>query len=586
MRIATRLRLVSGATLAAFLLILPLVAGSLLSFRRAKTQFLLANELRVNFLERNSSRDQYFLHREEPSRRSWFLHMEEGEWILAKAGPQFREEGDARKIEEMRVILGENASIFRRIVSNTGALQLAGANRELLEELDKRLYSQMLLKSATFNGLATNLEASARDRVEAAYRRLAVAIGLFAAGLALVTSVVATQLARLIRRRLEPLHAGVRQVADGDLDFRFGGGPGDEFGELAGSIDAMTDKLQASTRGLERETARRVKAVAARESEARFRAWFDLPLIGICITSPEKGWLEVNDHLCDMLGYQRTELTNRSWADLTHPEDLAADQERFGQVMRGELEGYALEKRFLKRDGGILEAELAVRCVRKPEGGVDYFVALILDITERRQAEAQRQALSDQLQQAQKMESLGSLAGGVAHDMNNVLAAILGLATAHLEVQPPDSPAHQAFDTITKAAVRGRELVKSLLAFARRSLAEDAELDLNAVIMDNVRILERTTLAKVRLELALAPALSPMRGDSGALAHAFMNLCVNAVDAMPEGGTLVLRTRNAGDGWIEAQVEDSGCGMAPEVLEKALDPFFTTKGVGKGTGLG
>ncbi|WP_306600084.1 PAS domain S-box protein [Geothrix sp. 21YS21S-2] len=586
MRIASRLRLISAATLAALLLMVPVVAGSLLAFRRAKSEYLLANAVKVNFLERNSARDQYFLHREERAKRQWFLHLDEGDALLLKAGALFREEGDAGTIEELRLLLKENASIFQRIVANTGALQRAGGNREILEELDKRLYSQMLLKAATYNGLAANLERGTGARVEEAYRRLAIIIGLFASTLAVVTSLAATHLARLIRRRLEPLHAGVRRVADGDLDFRFGAGPMDEFGELAGSIDAMTDKLQASTRELERETARRIKAVAAREGEARFRAWFDLPLIGICITSPEKGWLEVNDHLCDMLGYGREELKGRSWADLTHPGDLAADQVRFEQVMRGELEGYALEKRFLKKDGGILEAELAVRCVRTPGGGVDYFVALILDITERRQAEAQRQVLSAQLQQTQKMESLGSLAGGVAHDMNNVLGAILGLATAHLEVQPPESPAHQAFDTITRAAVRGRELVKSLLAFARRSLAEDTELDVNAVLMDNVRILERTTLSRVQLELALAPALRPMRGDPGALAHAFMNLCVNAVDAMPQGGTLALRTRNVGDAWIEVQVEDTGAGMAPEVLEKALDPFFTTKGVGKGTGLG
>jgi PAS domain S-box-containing protein len=211
---------------------------------------------------------------------------------------------------------------------------------------------------------------------------------------------------------------------------------------------------------------------------------------------------------------------------------------------------------------------------------------VVTDVTERKSAEEERRHLQAQLHHAQKMESLGSLAGGVAHDMNNVLGAILGLASAHIEAQPPASPAHQAFDTISKAAIRGGKLVKSLLSFARQGPAEERELDLNAILQEEVSLLDRTTLSKVRLIMDLASDLQPIRGDASALTHAFLNLCVNAVDAMPGNGTLTLRTRNVDARWIEAQVEDTGSGMAPAVLQKAMDPFFTTKEVGKGTGLG
>jgi signal transduction histidine kinase/ActR/RegA family two-component response regulator len=198
----------------------------------------------------------------------------------------------------------------------------------------------------------------------------------------------------------------------------------------------------------------------------------------------------------------------------------------------------------------------------------------------------ERTRLHEQLHQSQKMESLGILAGGVAHDMNNVLGAILALASANLEIQSPASPTYRSFDTITKAATRGGQLVKSLLAFARNSLAEERALSLNEVLREDVRILEHTTLSKVRLVLDLDPALRPIRGDGSALAHTIMNLCVNAVDAMAENGTLTLRTRNVDEGWVEVMVEDTGSGMSPEVMAKAMDPFFTTKEVGKGTGLG
>ncbi len=198
----------------------------------------------------------------------------------------------------------------------------------------------------------------------------------------------------------------------------------------------------------------------------------------------------------------------------------------------------------------------------------------------------QKRRYQAELTQKQKMESLGSLAGGVAHDMNNVLGAILGLASANLEQQPPGSPAHQAFETISRAAVRGGQMVKRLLAFSRHSPSEVRELNLNEIVREEVSLLERTTLARVSLDLDLTRDLRSIQGDPSALTHAIMNLCVNAVDAMGERGHLRLHTRNLDDGRVELQVMDNGCGMTQEVLERAMDPFFTTKGQDKGTGLG
>jgi PAS domain S-box-containing protein len=208
------------------------------------------------------------------------------------------------------------------------------------------------------------------------------------------------------------------------------------------------------------------------------------------------------------------------------------------------------------------------------------------DITAVRQAERDRSLLQEQLQHAQKMESLGSLAGGVAHDMNNVLGAILNLSSAHQRLEPADSPAGEAFATITKAAVRGGQVVKSLLSFARRGPVEERAVDLNALLREEIQLLERTTLARLTLTLDLDPDLAPILGDASALAHAFLNLCVNAVDAMSGPGTLAIRTRMVTGAWVEVRVDDTGCGMPKAVLDRALDPFFTTKEVGKGTGLG
>ena len=201
-------------------------------------------------------------------------------------------------------------------------------------------------------------------------------------------------------------------------------------------------------------------------------------------------------------------------------------------------------------------------------------------------ADRHRRQLEAELAHAQKMDSLGSLAGGVAHDMNNVLGAILGLASMQEEQAPEGSALRQSMRTIAKACHRGATMVKSLLGFARQGLAEDKILDLNALVREEVALLERTTFQRVDLDVDLAPDLLPMTGDAGALIHALMNLCVNAVDAMPAGGTLTLRTRNGTDGMVVLEVADTGGGMPREVLDKAMDPFFTTKPQGKGTGLG
>jgi len=194
--------------------------------------------------------------------------------------------------------------------------------------------------------------------------------------------------------------------------------------------------------------------------------------------------------------------------------------------------------------------------------------------------------LLSQLQQSQKMESMGLLAGGIAHDMNNVLAVILGLASVHTQTEPLDSHARQAFDIIAKAANRGGDMVKGLLHFARKHPAEERVVDFNRIIEDEADLLRSTTLAKVRIRLELAGDLQPIRGDGGALANIIMNLCVNAVDAMAKDGVLTLRSRNLEPDRIEIQVQDTGSGMTREVLDNAIYPFFTTKTQGKGTGLG
>lgn len=332
--------------------------------------------------------------------------------------------------------------------------------------------------------------------------------------------------------------------------------------------------------GLGDITQRKQDEAALLESEGRFRGLLQsVDSVAVQSYGPDgtiRYWNKASETL---YGYAAEEAIGRDLIDLVIPLEAREGIRKMVQTMWETGEPLPpSELRLLRKDGSQVLVYTSHAIVRVP-GHLPELFSIDIDLTD-------RQRLETQLHQAQKMESLGILAGGVAHDMNNVLGAILGLASVHLENQPVGSPLHRAFSTITKACTRGGHLIQSLLGFARQNLVEEKDLDLNLLVQDEIRLLERTTLARVRLEMDLAADLHPIRGDASALSHVLMNLCVNAVDAMADNGTLTLRTRNLGADWIEVQVEDTGSGMSKEVLEKALDPFFTTKEQGKGTGLG
>jgi len=331
---------------------------------------------------------------------------------------------------------------------------------------------------------------------------------------------------------------------------------------------------------------RKQAETALRASEEKFSRAFHASPDSININRLADGvYLAVNEGFTRITGYTAEDVLGRSslpgdlglWVNVEDRRRLQEDLHRDGIVQ-------GLEAPFRRKDGTVLTGLMSATLIDVQ--GEPCLLSITRDITERIRAEEEKARLKTQLQQAQTLERLGTLAGGVAHDMNNVLGAILGIASASIEAHDVGSNSHMAFDTIIRAAQRGGKMVKSLLNLGHRNSNQEQQLDLNAILCDEVQLLESTTLSKVHLQMNLLPGLWPIRGEAGAFNRAFMNLLVNAVDAMPDTGLLSIRTCNVDDHWVEVQVEDTGTGMAKEVLEKAMDPFFTTKPMGKGTGIG
>jgi len=273
-----------------------------------------------------------------------------------------------------------------------------------------------------------------------------------------------------------------------------------------------------------------------------------------------------------------------AWLDLVHPEDRAVVAQRNLDAVEGDG-NLDLTYRILRPDGAVRHLKVDALVVRDAQGRAQRLVGMARDVTAQAEAESERQRLETELQHAQKLESLGSLAGGVAHDMNNILTAILGLGSTLQHQYGADPALARGLGTIVQAGERGTKLVRHLTEFARKGLDEARPVDLNELVRREADLLGSTTLRKVTLECRLEEGLPLILGEPAALSNALMNLCVNALDAMPEGGVLGLATR-ALAGQVELTVADTGQGMTPAVQARAMEPFFTTKPLGKGTGLG
>ncbi len=334
-------------------------------------------------------------------------------------------------------------------------------------------------------------------------------------------------------------------------------------------------------------TARKQAEEELRRSEERLRAILETTADAVLVLADDGTVRDGNPATTRLFGFAPAQLTGRPVTDLLPPPgpeggiDLGAwlrsGQERLGA-------GPATARR---RDGATFPAELSAAAMHVEPGRL--FAVFVRDLTDRNR-------LEDQLRQAVKMEAVGRLAGGIAHDFNNQLTVINGYADLLLSRLAADDPGREALDEIRRSGEHAATLTRQLLAFSRKQILAPQVLKLNDILGELARMLRRLLGDDIELLLDLDPDLGSVWADAGQVEQVLVNLAVNARDAMPEGGRLMIRTyavdldappaELAPGPYVVLEVRDSGLGMSEEVKARIFEPFFTTKGVGKGTGLG
>lgn len=380
---------------------------------------------------------------------------------------------------------------------------------------------------------------------------------------------------------------------------------------VLGALDIVSDHpdgIRAVTRKLVDQIAAQAALAIERSelykklraSEQRFRWIFEQTHFGIALCNLHGVFSTVNPAFAQLLGYEAEELRGKLDSDLTHPEDRPESLGRTQLLREGQATQVSMEKRYLRKSGESVWCTTIVSLIRGSAGHPAYFLAMVENISERKRAEEERARLQEQLFQAQKMEAIGTLAGGLAHDFNNFLGVILGFASlVRLRLRPQD-PLQEPVRMIEQSAEYAADLTRQLLGLVRHEEHQPEPVNVREIMDRVAKIVTRTFDRRIRVETRLAPELPPVQADASQLEQAVLNLCINARDAMATGGKLTLETCVAtlgsedslrpaqhppGD-YVRIAVKDTGRGMDPQVMRRIFEPFFTTKEAGEGSGLG
>ena len=517
---------------------------------------------------------------DDPGRRMLERAMEEGAiesreshydplgaWLEVRAFPSFEglavhvADATARKEAERRLRVSEER--FRTIVENAPeAMVVVDPDREATVEVNENALelfgrSEEELRETMPFQLSPEHQPDGRRSVDAAREYLARAL-----------------------EGERPSFEWVHLSSDGTklhTEVRLARIPSEHGRLVQANIRDVTDRKRAEN--------------ALRESEERFRTLFEQDVAGNFVTTVDGRILACNRAFARIFGFDSVDDAVGSDSHQLH-----ASEEQRARLLRrlrrdGEVDFFEFEGRTV--DGRRLHLVESVRGIFDDDGRLEELRGHVLDVTEKK-------TLEEQLQQAQRLEAVGRLAGGIAHDFNNLLTTVTGHADLLLTDERLEGPLREDVRRIKRASRRAARLTSQLMAFSRKKALKAVIVDINDVVRDVTEMLRRTIREDIRLDVRPGSDVRPVRADPGQLEQVLMNLVVNARDAMPRGGDLVISTRNVDVGeddperppevdpgrYAALEVRDTGGGIPAETMDKIFDPFYTTKGPGKGSGLG
>ncbi|MGD9159307.1 MAG: response regulator [Desulfobacteraceae bacterium] len=335
-----------------------------------------------------------------------------------------------------------------------------------------------------------------------------------------------------------------------------------------------------------------------KESEERYRLLVETMNDGLIMEDLKGTITYVNHKFMRMMGYDEDELLGKQASEFLDDSNFRTYSKYTEECHGGDISPYELT--WVKKDGTLLPTIVSPQSILGPGGLLRGSFAVITDITERKNAEEEKRNMEQHLQQAQKMESIGTLAGGISHDFNNSLQAIIGYTQILIMDKTEDNPEYTKLASIERAAKRASELTQQLLAFSRKVESKMKPVDLNKEVKEVKNLLERTIPKMIEIEPELEKNLQIVNADPSQIEQIMMNLAVNARDAIGEEGKIIIRTENTvlsendcknlpglvPGNYAVLSMTDNGKGMTKEESERIFEPFFTTKAAGKGTGLG
>jgi PAS domain S-box-containing protein len=470
-----------------------------------------------------------------------------------------------------------------RTISDTAFARASGSSRPDLDNVP-RVYGEATTDPRVWRVFAGAERAAVLSSAESVFRRAVTVTGV---GL-LVLLIGTLFVYRRVVGPIDALSRSVTGVRDPTLAEPITVGGPTEIAQLADNFNHLiaTVKTQLADR---------------QRAEASARLMLDASLDAVVGMDEDGRIVEWSPQAEATFGWAKAEAVGQPLVSLIIPERYQARHvaglAEFRRTGIGPILGRRIELEACAHDGHELPVELSITAAKTPAGHV--FTAFIRDLSTRRTSDQQRLALEERLRQSERLEGIGRLAGGIAHDFNNILAVVMNYSQFVEDTLPAESEVRDDVVQIRLAAERGASFTRQLLTFAHRGAVNPQDVQLNTVIGDLRTMLRRTIPQSVKIELLLAEDLWTTRIDVGQLEQLLLNLIVNAADAMPDGGTVLVKTANTELGdptatgqdpapgrYVRLEVIDTGLGMSKEVVARAFEPFFTTKAQGKGTGLG